>query len=244
MHDIAPVRVRIDLTPPQAVPQTSGLLFEPAQHRGLAAVTLAPGAGTDLMHPVLLAVGKGLADAGHPALLFNFAFTEAGRKRPDPTARLERAYVDVLGWLRERYGPHRAVLMGGRSLGGRIASRIAADGVDCAGLVLLGYPLHPRRRRDADAVEKPQLRTDHWSQLAMPVLFVQGDRDALCNLDILEQERANHLAHVDSQVHIVRGGDHTFGVRARDMRTSAEVLQEVSDTVVTWVREHEPAPTA
>jgi uncharacterized protein len=243
MSDVAPLRVRIDLTPPQAVTQTSGLLFEPARDRGQDAVVLAPGAGTDVLHPVLLEVAKGLAEAGHPVLLFNFPFTETGRKRPDHPGRLERAYIDAITWLRTRLGDQRGIFIGGRSLGGRIASRIAAQGVDTAGLVLLGYPLHPRRRR-GDEVDRTRLRTEHWDDLRVPVLFVQGDRDGLCDLDALEHERRLHLAQVPSQVHVVTGGDHAFGVRARDPRTTAEIMEHVRDIVVRWVGEFQHTSAA
>lgn len=243
MSDTAPARVRIDLTPPQVVTQTSALLYEPRRGTGLDAVVLAPGAGTDLLHPVLLEVAKGLAQAGHPVLLFNFAFTEAGRKSPDPAPRLERAYGDVVAWVRHRYGEDRGVLMGGRSLGGRIASHLAAGGVDCAGLILLGYPLHPRKRPNADT-EQLRLRTGHWPDLKAPMLFVQGDRDALCDLDVFARERAHHLSGVPTELHVVRGGDHAFAVRARDRRSAAEVLDEVRGTVVRWVRQLELTATA
>ena len=237
MADVAPLRVRIDLTPPQAVTQTSGLLFEPTRGRGQDAVILAPGAGTDLLHPVLLEVAKGLAEAGHPVLLFNFPFTEAGRKRPDHPTRLERAYLDAIEWMRARLGQERGIFIGGRSLGGRIASRLAAQGVTVAGLVLLGYPLHPRRRRD-DEIDGSRLRTEHWDDLRVPVLFVQGDRDGLCDLEVLDRERRLHLTHVDSEVHVVAGGDHAFGVRARDPRSSAEVMEQVRRVVVEWMGQY------
>lgn len=237
MPDVSPHRVRIPLDPPQAVPEVSGLLFEPLADRGGAAVALAPGAGSDLLHPVLVAVGKALAEAGHSALLFNFAFTEAGRKRPDPQPRLERAYADVLRWLRDRSGADRPVLTGGRSLGGRIASHLAASGTQTAGLILLGYPLHPRTRAQA-APEEQRLRTDHWDDLRVPALFVQGDRDGLCDLDLLEQQRERHLAQVDSEVHVIPGADHAFQVRARDARSATQVVSEVADVVVSWVERH------
>lgn len=239
MPDVAPHRVRIALTPPQAVPETSGLLFQPAADRGGASVILAPGSGSDLLHPVLVAVGKALAESGHPTLLFNFAFTEAARKRPDPTARLERAYSDVVGWLRDRLGAGRPLVLGGRSLGGRVASRLAASGVECAGLVLLGYPLHPRTVAQA-APQEQRLRTEHWSRLRVPTLFVQGDRDPLCALDVLSEQLRAHLAQVDTEVHTIAGGDHAFQVRARDARSAAQVLQEVSTIVVDWVERHVP----
>ena len=243
MTDVAPLRVRIDLTAPQAVTQTGGLFFAPSKDRGQDAVILAPGAGTDVLHPVLLEVAKGLAETGHPVLLFNFPFTEAGRKRPDHPTRLERAYIDAIRWLHARLGDDRGVFIGGRSLGGRIASRIAAQGVPTSGLVLLGYPLHPRRRRN-DEVDQARLRTEHWNDLRVPVLFVQGDRDGLCDLEVLERERRLRLSRVPSQIHVVAGGDHTFSVRARDPRSAAEVLDLVRAVVVRWVAEFEHTTAA
>lgn len=242
MPDHFPVRVRVELTPPQAVPSTSGLLFEPERDEGLDVVALAPGAGTDLLHPVLLEVARGLAGAGHPTLLFNFAFTEAGRKRPDPADRLQRTYADAVAWLRSRFGEDRGLLLGGRSMGGRIASWLAAGtddrpGVDCRGLILLGYPLHPQVRR-GEPVADARLRTGHWPRLDVPALFVQGDRDAMCHLDVLERERTAHLDGVDTRVHVVEGGDHSFGVRIRDERSTADVLAEVRDAVVAWTLDH------
>lgn len=243
MSDAAPKRVRIDLTPPQAVPQTSGLLFEPRSDRGLDALVLAPGAGSDLLHPVLLEVGKGLAEAGHPVLLFNFPFTEAGRKRPDPFQRLERAFVDAVDWLRERLGHDREVILGGRSMGGRVASHLAATAFPTSGLVLLGYPLHARRRRSGDE-EDPRLRTEHWPDLHVPMLFVQGERDALCDFELLQRERGRVPGDARTDVHVVEGADHAFNVRARDGRTPAAVLSEVRETVVDWIAQLDRAPAA
>ena len=242
MSDAAPQRVRIDLTSPQAVTQTSGLLFEPRQDRGAEVVVLAPGAGSDMLHPVLLEVGKGLADAGYPVLVFNFAFTEAGRRRPDPMERLERAYRDVAEWYGRRLGVDRPLILGGRSLGGRVASRLAAAGSTCAGLLLLGYPLHPRTRRTVD--DEPPLRTDHWPELHVPMLFLQGDRDALCDLQLLSRERARLPADARVDVHVVAGADHAFAVRARDGRASAEVLSEVRRATIDWVAGLDRTPAA
>ncbi len=240
MSDVAPTPVRIALSPPQVVTHTSGLVFEPSQDEGRAVVVLAPGAGSDLRHPVLLELGRGLAVAGHPVLTFNFAYADIRRIRPDPAGRLERAYTDVLRWARNRFGDNRRLFIGGRSMGGRIASRIAASGDPCDGLVLLGYPLHPRPRRDTDTAP-PRLRTQHWPEVGVPTLFVQGDRDVLCDLSLLERARAEHLGNAETTVHVVAGADHAFGVRKRDSRASSDVLAEVRQAVLRWVRAHDVA---
>lgn len=240
MTEVAPTPVRIALSAPQAVTHTTGLVFEPFDDEGRAAVVLAPGAGSDLRHPVLLELGRGLAAAGHPVLTFNFAYTDIRRIRPDPAGRLERAYADVLRWTRNEFGDNRRLFIGGRSMGGRIASRIAADGEACDGLVLLGYPLHPRPRRDTDTAP-PRLRTQHWPDLRVPALFVQGDRDALCDLSLLKRASAEHLANAETTVHVVAGADHAFGVRKRDARAPADVLAEVPQAVLSWVQKHDVA---
>lgn len=220
-------RLRVPLRPPQAVAHTSAVLWTPQTDRGGLGLVLGHGAGTDLTNPVLLAVGRGLADHGHPVMTFNFAYAEAGRKPPDRPARLEAAFLDAIGVAEHEMGG-RSTVLGGRSMGGRIASQLAAQGQPCAGLVLLGYPLHAARRPE-------RLRTDHWGDLAVPILFVQGDRDPLCDLDLLERERRRHLSHVDSTVHVVAGADHSFAVRKADGRGASAALDEIVTVVASWL---------
>lgn len=222
-------RLRVPLRPPQAVAHTSAVLWVPRSDAGRVGLVLGHGAGTDITNPVLLAVGRGLADRGHPVLTFNFAYAEAGRKPPDPPARLEAAFLDAIGVARREMGG-RALVLGGRSMGGRIASRVAAKGQPCAGLVLLGYPLHAARRQE-------RLRTDHWDDVTVPLLFVQGDRDPLCDLALLEGQRRARLAHVDSEVHVVAGADHAFAVRKVDGRGPGEILDEITTVVADWLEE-------
>lgn len=241
MTSVSSERLRIPLTPPQAVRDTSAVLWSPARDSGGAAVVLAPGAGTDLCNALLLAVGRGLAARGTPVAVFNFGYTEGGRRRPDPGPRLEQAFRDVIGFFRERIGGNRPLLLGGRSMGGRIASQVAADGETSAGLILLGYPLHPRQPAPGGVpaqVPEDHLRTRHWPHLAVPTLFVQGDRDRLCELDLLRREQARHLLS-RSELHIVAGADHGFAVRKRDGRTPVDVVEEVVKTVGDWVAEHD-----
>ena len=220
-------RLRVPLRPPQAVAHTSAVLWTPHADVGGLGLVLGHGAGTDLTNPVLLAVGRGLADHGHPVMTFNFAYAEAGRKPPDRPARLEGAFRDAIGVAAHEMDG-RPTVLGGRSMGGRIASQLAAQGQPCAGLVLLGYPLHAARRPE-------RLRTEHWGDLAVPILFVQGDRDPLCDLDLLARERRRHLSHVDSTVHVVAGADHSFAVRKTDGRGASTVLDEIVTVVAGWL---------
>lgn len=233
MVDISCERVRIPLAAPQVLPDTGAVVWSPPGAGSQPGVVLAPGAGTDITNPMLRAVGKGLAAQGHPVALFNFGYTEAGRRRPDPAERLERAYRDVLAAVRERW-QDRPIVIGGRSMGGRIASHLAADGEPCAGLLLLGYPLSPRRRAGEEA-PTARLRTGHWPRLRVPTLFVQGDRDALCDLAVLQRERAAHLDPSLADLHVVEGADHGFEVRKRDGRTASEVHDEVVGAAAAWL---------
>ncbi|MGH8897033.1 MAG: alpha/beta hydrolase family protein [Egibacteraceae bacterium] len=239
-----PAALRIPLSPPQAVSETDATLWPAGASDGQAAVILAHGAGADQTWPMLRAIAAGLA-ADHPVLTFNFAYAQAGRRRPDPAPRLAAAWRDVIAGARDRLGAERPLVIGGRSMGGRIASLLAAQGVrgsppanqgvkgsppanqgmSCAGLLLLGYPLHPAGRPE-------QLRTAHWPALRMPILFVQGDRDALCRTDLLARERAAHLGHVRSDLHVLAGGDHSFKVRGRSQDA---VVAEIVSVATAWL---------
>lgn len=230
-----PSRLRLDLTPPQVVARSSAVRWSPQGDSGRLGIVLGHGAGTDLADAVLLAVGRGLAERGYPVLTFNFAYAEAGRKRPDPPARLESAFRDAIA-VAQQTMDGRPLVLGGRSMGGRIASRLAAQGEPCAGLALLAYPLHPAKSRAGRSGGLPErLRTDHWPEVSAPTLFVQGDRDPLCDLDVLARERRERLRGSDSAVHVVAGGDHAFAVRKADGRSPGVVLAEIVTTVGDWL---------
>lgn len=220
-------RLRFALTPPQAVTHASAVLYRPAHDAGRAGFVLAHGAGADQMNVLLRAVSKGLTERGYPVLTFNFPFADGGRRRPDPAPRLEAAYRDALAFARAEFLGARPPILGGRSMGGRIASHLAADGEPCAGLAFLGYPLHPAKRRD-------KLRTAHWERLRVPLLFVSGDRDALCDLDLLAREREARLGATAHRLHVVRGADHGFAVRVSEGRTPAMVREEIATTIADW----------
>lgn len=226
-------RLRLELTPPQVVARTSAVWWSPEVDAGRPGVVLGHSAGTNVTDGLLLAVGRGLAERGYPVLTFNFPYAEAGRKPPDRPARLESAFRDATAMAGHLMGG-RPLVLGGRSMGGRIASRLAARGLACAGLVLLAYPLHPAKSRSAGS-DSSRLRTDHWPDLSVPTLFVQGDRDPLCDLDVLARERRARLRDADSVLHVVEGGDHAFGLRKADGRAPGAVLEEIVATVGDWL---------
>jgi len=235
---IEPQRIVLPLTPPQAVQETVAVCFAPPGPTSGATVVLAHGAGSGPDSDVLLAVGSRLAAHGHAALSFAFGYRAAGRRLPDPQPRLLSAWSDAVATARERWGTQRPLVLGGRSMGGRMASLLVAAGHPCDGLVLLAYPLRPGRapRRAGGAAAVPGQgppRTAHWRDVGAPVLFVSGERDALCDLAELDRERG--ALPRGSQVVVVAGGDHSFTLRAREGRTRAAVLDEVAGTVVSWV---------
>lgn len=194
------------------------------------AVLLAHGAGSDRDAPALVAVADRLEAAGIPSLRFDYPYRRAGRKGPDRPAVLEQATREAAAGLAAQTGlaPYRLVL-GGRSMGGRYCSMVAGhetEPVPALGLVLLGYPLHP-------AGKPEQLRTGHFPRLAMPVLFVSGDRDTLASRPALEQAAGTIPGPVT--FHWLEGADHGYRVPQRTGRTPAEVLAEVAEVTAAWV---------
>lgn len=222
----------IPLTPPQAVEATTALLWRGSDPTA-AAIVLAHGAGTDMRHRHMQAHAEDLAGRGHAVALFNFAYTEAGRKRPDPAPRLLQAWRDVVPALADHLGD-RPLVVGGRSMGGRIASMAFggedADAPRVDGIACIAYPLHPPGRPE-------KLRVAHWPALSVPVLLVSGDRDPMAPIGAMEANLASHMPHGIATLHVVRGADHSYRVRKSDGRTEPEVLAEVADTVSAWCRQ-------
>ena len=190
-------------------------------------VVLAHGAGNDMHAPFLSAVHVGLATHGYPAVKFNFPYTEQGRRAPDRAPVLEACYHHVLETVRgDPALAGRRIVIGGKSLGGRIASHLAARRVDVAGLLLLGYPLHPAGKPD-------QLRTAHLGDIRVPMLFVAGTRDALCTLALLQRTLTGLPA--PTTLHIVEGGDHSFNVPKRLGREAHAVWEEIVTVTAMWI---------
>lgn len=217
----------VTLAPPQPVDTTTVRTWRPDGPARDVVVVLGHGAGSALDERVIAAVAAGLAAGGVTTATFNFAYREAGRRLPDRADRLQRAFVDVATAVTAEHGATRTVL-GGRSMGGRIASLLAADGHG-DGVVALGYPLCPR------GGDPDPRRTRHWPAISVPVLFVHGDRDRLCPVAALDAARHEHLSDTAHCAHVVTGADHSFGVRVRDGRTRPEVDAEVVAVVDRWL---------
>ena len=194
------------------------------------ALLLAHGAGSDMDAPALTTLADALADARVPSMTFNFPYRSAGRRTPDRAPVLEAATRAAAAELAQRahVAPDRLVL-GGRSMGGRMCSQVVGDATDplpALGLVLLGYPLHPPGKPE-------NLRVEHFDRLHVPVLFVSGTRDAFATPDELQR----HARRVNGRVkfHWLDTADHGFKPLKASGLTAADVLHDVSSAVVDWV---------
>jgi len=158
----------------------------------------------------MVPLAAALRGAGFDVVRFNFPYRERGAKLPDPMPVLKERIAAVVKEL----GATRPLIIGGRSMGGRAASMLAADGFACDALLLLAYPLHPARQPD-------KLRDAHLSAIKVPVLCFNGTRDELCRRDLMEKAIAG-LANW--RMHWLEGAGHSF--RAKDVRDVAAISRE------------------
>jgi hypothetical protein len=189
-------------------------------------VVLAPGAGSARQHPSLADVQNGLAAAGWTTVTFNFPYREAGRRIPDPRPILERCWEAVLDAVQAdaRLAPSW-IAIGGRSMGGRIASHVAAAGAPVKGLVFLGFPLHPAGRPGVE-------RAAHLAAISVPMLFVQGTRDALADPALMSTVLAGLPR---STLLAIEDADHSFRVPRRSGRSEQDVRREIVAAVASWL---------
>lgn len=210
--------------------EVSSVWAIPDHYHGRAgsAIILAHGAGSDMEHPFISHFHQALADAGLLSVKFNFPYKEQGRKAPDRMPLLESTWRAVIHAVSvdQALSPQRLYLAG-KSMGGRVASQVAARGEPCQGLVFLGYPLHPPKQTD-------KVRVEHWSKLSCPILFLQGTRDSLCDLSVLRTLLPRIPAPVTLQ--LIEGGDHSFKVLKSSGRTDALVWQEMVSALLGWLR--------
>jgi len=209
--------------------RTTALLYGADAPR--ATLILAHGAGAPQTHPWMVGVARALAARQIDIVTFNFLYAEQKRRAPDKNDVLEATWRAAIGAVRARGdGAHRPLLIGGKSMGGRIASQVAAKGdVDIAGLVLLGYPLHPPGKPN-------QLRTAHLPQVRVPMLFVQGSRDAFGASAELAPvvERLEKLS-AGTRLFVIEGGDHSLSLPKRSGETFEAVVARVADEVARFV---------
>ncbi len=205
-------------------------LLYPASKGKRAGVTLVlgHGAGANQLSGFMVMIATGLAAGGCDVLTFNFVYKEQGRGIPDPKARLESCYQAVIKTARtHRKLKKNRLVIGGKSMGGRIASQVAAiapDGI--AGLVFLGYPLHPPGRPD-------KMRDAHLKDIQAPMLFVQGARDAFGTAE--EIRAVIKRLRLPAEVYVIDGGDHSFKVPIRLGVPQEDVYERVMDEVARWL---------
>ncbi len=205
---------------------TISAAWDPAPAAGPRQVFIcAHGAGGHMADRSVLAVSAALRQRQLHVVRFNFPYRESGSGRPDPMPRLLASLRAVVAWVRTELSPDLLVL-GGRSMGGRAASVLVADGHPCDGLLLLAYPLHPPGQPE-------KLRTAHLPGIQVPVLSFSGTRDAFCQRDLMDTVVARLGPRWTMQW--LEGADHSFHVLKRSGTTDAAVLAHVADLTRAWV---------
>lgn len=222
MKSVSPQELEIEVERADAV---SALLLQPPAAR--ACFVFAHGAGAGMTHAFMEQVAAGLCDRGIATLRFQFPYMEKGSKRPDAPA-IAHAAVRAAVAEAARCCPGLALFAGGKSFGGRMTSQAQAIAplAGVRGLAFLGFPLHP-------AGKPSEARAKHLGEVDVPMLFIQGTRDQLAELALLETvvKRLGPSA----TLHPVAEADHSFHVLVRSGRNDREVMREVVDTLAAWI---------
>ena len=219
------------IIPVSADESVSGVLEVPQGFEAgrTAAVIVSHGAGNDMHTPLLVHFSTGLCRAGFLSLRFNFPYKEKGQRAPDPPEKLNRTWQAAFEFVMNhpQFGTPRIVAVG-KSMGGRIASQMTADGLILPkALIFLGYPLHPPGRKE-------QLRDAHLYRINIPMLFFAGTRDTLCDLDLLKPVVSRLKA--PAVLEVIEGGDHSF-VLPKSFNTSAEeVCDRILKRPIAWLK--------
>lgn len=206
----------------------SAVLYPAAkQKRAGVTIVLGHGAGANQLSGFMRLFAAGLAERGVDVVTFNFLYMEHGRKIPDPAPRLEGCFRAVIeAALKHKKLKGNRLVIGGKSMGGRIASQVAAQNGDhIAGLVFLGYPLHPPGRPD-------KMRSEHLPKIKAPMLFVQGSRDAFGT----KEEIAGIIKKLKlpAELYAIEGGDHSLKVPKSAGTPQQDVYHDAMDRIVTW----------
>ena len=173
----------------------------------------------------MLQLSTVLRERGFDVVRFNFLYREKGGRAPDRMPRLQACFSAVVNRVRTEF-PGEKLVIGGRSMGGRVASMLAAEGFSCDALLLLAYPLHPAGRPE-------QLRDAHLPSIRVPVLCVNGTRDALCTPQLMK--RAIERVTAPWEMVWLEGADHSFHVLKSSGRTDSDVMAQVADAAQAWI---------
>jgi len=207
-------------------PDTTSAVYDPALGSADAAVFVcAHGAGGSMADRSVAATAKALTARGIGVVRFNFLYREKKRGRPDQMPVLQDTLAAVVEHTRAELRPKRIVI-GGRSMGGRAASMLAAEGYSADGLLLLAYPLHPPGKPN-------QLRDAHLPKITMPVCCFCGTRDPFVTRELME--RVLETVPAPWEMHWVDGADHSFHVLKSSGRTDAAVMDDIADMSRRWI---------
>ena len=195
----------------------------PAEGTPLAVFVFAHGAGAGQHHPFMAGVSRGLAARGIDVVTFDFPYKRLQKSTPDRPPVLEQSFREAAAAAR-KWSKADRLFIGGKSMGGRIATHLAAQGLEpLSGVVCFGYPLHPPGKPQ-------QLRVEHLPSIAVPVLVIQGERDAFGT----PEELRPHLEEMKAEVrlHVIPRGDHSLGVRGK---TPAETQSELAEIAADFI---------
>lgn len=215
----------------QATPdygEVSAILMMPSEARWL--LVFAHGAGAGMRHPFMETMAKKLGEQGIGTLRYQFLYMEQKQKRPDPKPVLLATVQSAVNAAHE-YAKGVPLLAGGKSMGGRMTSNAAAEGLlsDVRGILFLGFPLHPPGQPD-----KWKERAEHLKRVKTPMLFLQGTRDSFADLKLLRPV-CKELGK-GTTVHLIEDADHSFHVPKSTNRTDTDVFDELVRTVVEWTK--------
>ena len=221
------IRLTIPVSKDESV---SGILTMPADKKKIynAGIITAHGAGNDMENDLLAAFADRMAKSGYPVLRFNFPYKEKGMKAPDRPAKLEETWTAACRYFKED-SPIKVkhLMAAGKSMGGRIASQMAAVGrLPAEGLIFLGYPLHP-------ASDRSMVRDAHLYHVEIPTLFFAGTRDTLCDLTILQSVLDKLPA--DWELEVIEGGDHSFHVPKSMGISESDIFHRIVTRTKQWM---------
>jgi predicted alpha/beta-hydrolase family hydrolase len=204
--------------------EVSALLNRPAGARRI--LVLAHGAGAGMSHPFMEDLSSHLANVGIATLRYQFPYMEARRRIPDPPSVLTATVAAAVRTASEA-AAGLPLLAGGKSMGGRMTSQAAAEGrlAGVVGLVFFGFPLHPPNRPGTK-------RADHLAKVTLPMLFLQGTRDAFAGLELLRPILAKLGPR--ATLHVIDGADHSFHVPKKSGKTDTDILTELTETTSSW----------
>jgi len=200
----------------------------PERPENQTCLVIAHGAGGPMYSPFITFFHKGLAEKGYLTVKFNFPYMEARRKVPDKREILEANYRQVIEEVRASTYHPRRIFVGGKSMGGRIASQVVASGVDVEGLFFLGYPLHRPGRPE-------MLRDEHLYRIEKPMLFLSGTKDQFAKKELLDGVISKLGDR--AELHWIEGGDHSFDTR-QGKDALVKTYDKAIETLDIWLRTH------